>query len=94
MVMIEVSKPLPHEFRAHEDDEREWVSYKYERLPSAFYYSCGRLGHNNTSCNYKTELVADRYGDHTRAGPNSLAAPTSNKLMISNSLDSPVVERG
>ncbi|CAN0920289.1 hypothetical protein LINGRAHAP2_LOCUS31954 [Linum grandiflorum] len=71
----------------------EWVSYKYERLPSSFYYSCGRLGRTNTGCEFKEETVVDQYGEHTRAGPNSPAAPTPKKAGNLTDRGSPVVER-
>ncbi|CAN1242770.1 hypothetical protein LINPERPRIM_LOCUS5454 [Linum perenne] len=57
----------------------EWVNYKYETLPSNFCYSCGRIGHSSSYCNFKEEYVEGRYGEHSRAGGNSPAAPTPKK---------------
>ncbi|CAN0919166.1 hypothetical protein LINGRAHAP2_LOCUS31295 [Linum grandiflorum] len=71
----------------------KWVSYKYERLPSSFCYSCGRLGHTNTGCEFKEETVVDRYREHTRAGPNSPAAPTPEKAGNLTDRGSPSVGR-
>ncbi|CAN0918985.1 hypothetical protein LINGRAHAP2_LOCUS31188 [Linum grandiflorum] len=62
----------------------DWVSYKFERLAFGYCYSYGRLSQNNTSCDYKGECVEGRYGYHTRAGPNSPAAPTPKKMGYNN----------
>ncbi|CAN0884817.1 hypothetical protein LINGRAHAP2_LOCUS14953 [Linum grandiflorum] len=56
--------------------ETRWVNYKYERLPPNFFYTCGRIRHHQRGCVFKNEWVEGRYGDHTRAGPNSPPAPT------------------
>ncbi|CAN0846028.1 hypothetical protein LINGRAHAP2_LOCUS4256 [Linum grandiflorum] len=93
MITIEISKPLPYGFWANEEEEMDWVSYKFERLPSGFCYSCGRLGHSNTSCEFKGEFVEGRYGEHTRAGPNSPAAPTPKKSGNTTNHRSPMVEK-
>ncbi|CAN0888959.1 hypothetical protein LINGRAHAP2_LOCUS15984 [Linum grandiflorum] len=75
-VSVKLDKPLPYGYWAGEGDKATWVNYKFEKLPSAFCYDCGRVGHNNGSCDFKDELVPNRYGDHTRAGVNSPQAPT------------------
>ncbi|CAN0913345.1 hypothetical protein LINGRAHAP2_LOCUS27864 [Linum grandiflorum] len=93
MMTIEVRNPLPYGFWENEEEEMEWVSYKYEHLPSAFCYSCGRLGHNNTSCEFKEEMVIDNNGEHTRAGPNSPAAPTAKKSSNQTNQANPIVEK-
>ncbi|CAN0915114.1 hypothetical protein LINGRAHAP2_LOCUS28942 [Linum grandiflorum] len=76
MVSVRLDNPLPYGYWAGEQEDAIWVNYKYEKLPSAFCYDCGRIGHNNGACDFKEEYVLNRYGDHTRAGVNSPQAPT------------------
>ncbi|CAN0877280.1 hypothetical protein LINGRAHAP2_LOCUS11795 [Linum grandiflorum] len=75
-VSVKLEHPLPYGYWAEEEEKATWVNYKFEKLPSAFCYDCGRIGHNNHACDFKDELVPNRYGDHTRAGVNSPPAPT------------------
>ncbi|CAN0884393.1 hypothetical protein LINGRAHAP2_LOCUS14824 [Linum grandiflorum] len=75
-VSVKLDNPLPYVYWADEEEEATWVNYKYEKLPSAFCYDCGRIRHSFGGCDFKKELVPKRYGNHTRAGVNSPQAPT------------------
>ncbi|CAN0829780.1 hypothetical protein LINGRAPRIM_LOCUS3049, partial [Linum grandiflorum] len=75
-VAVKLDNLLPYGYWAGEEEEATWVNYKFEKLPSAFCYDCGRIGHSNGSCEFKDEYVPNRYGEHTRAGVNSPQALT------------------
>ncbi|CAN0918546.1 hypothetical protein LINGRAHAP2_LOCUS30929 [Linum grandiflorum] len=76
MVKTFLEKHLPYGFFSNAQANGSWVNYKYERLPPNFCYTCGRIGHQQGTCEFKQEWKKGRYGDHTRAGPHSPAAPT------------------
>ncbi|CAN0903518.1 hypothetical protein LINGRAHAP2_LOCUS22613 [Linum grandiflorum] len=77
MVVVDVNRPLPAGFFADDEESVVWVSFKYEKLPNnTFCYTCGRIGHGQGICGFKNERVVGRYGEWTRAGINSPAAPT------------------
>ncbi|KAI8019758.1 putative ribonuclease H protein [Camellia lanceoleosa] len=74
-VEIDVTKPLLQGFILHRrnpfgeamDDVR--ILYKYEKL-SEFFYDCGRIGHDNTSCNFtfRDDGATSKYGPDMRTG--------------------------
>ncbi|CAN0843583.1 hypothetical protein LINGRAHAP2_LOCUS3918 [Linum grandiflorum] len=67
MVSVKLDNPLPYGYWDGYEEAATWVNNKFEKLPSAFCYDCGRIGHNNSTCDFKEEFVLNRYGDHTRA---------------------------
>ncbi|CAN0908102.1 hypothetical protein LINGRAHAP2_LOCUS25120, partial [Linum grandiflorum] len=76
LVSIKLDIPLPYRYWAGDDEEATWVNYKFEKLPSAFCYDRGRLGHSNSASDFKEELIINCYGDQTRTGINSPQKPT------------------
>ncbi|CAN0905935.1 hypothetical protein LINGRAHAP2_LOCUS23936 [Linum grandiflorum] len=76
LVVVEVNKPVSAGFFADDDEVTVWVNFKYEKLPSTFCYVCGRIGHGQSVCGFKSERVVGRYEDWTRANIHSPAAPT------------------
>lgn len=57
-----------------ETGEKAWVSFKYERLPNLCYW-CGRLTHNNKSCNLWIQSKGSPFVDQQQFGPYLRAAP-------------------
>ncbi|KAI9075750.1 hypothetical protein K1719_042236 [Acacia pycnantha] len=49
-VILDLRKPLAHGYWLPRPDGRKvWIAIKYEKLQS-FYYNCGKLGHDNRTC--------------------------------------------
>ena len=49
-VELEIDKPLRRgAYIASSEDERLWLTFKYERLPTVCFI-CGKLGHDNKHC--------------------------------------------
>ncbi|CAN1178480.1 hypothetical protein LINPERHAP2_LOCUS33691 [Linum perenne] len=65
-VVVDLGQPLPYRFWASDEADSEWVNYKYEKFPFKFCYSCGRIGHSSSACEFKKELLENRYGEHMR----------------------------
>ena len=54
-VEIPIDKPLRRGgYIANEEGGRNWVTFKYERLPT-FCFNCGILGHDNRHCHVSVE---------------------------------------
>ncbi|CAN0917521.1 hypothetical protein LINGRAHAP2_LOCUS30343 [Linum grandiflorum] len=76
MVEVDLNTPLPNCFFSNEYHGENSVNYKYEKLLPNLCYTCGRIGHQQGSCEFKEKWKKDRYGDHTRVGQHSPLAPT------------------
>nr|POE79286.1 hypothetical protein CFP56_15228 [Quercus suber] len=71
---IRVYLPIDKPFRkggyiSAENEERSWVSFRYERLP-VFYFMCGKLRHDERHCDSSpAKRMGDRqYREWMRAG--------------------------
>ncbi|KAI9111843.1 hypothetical protein K1719_017533 [Acacia pycnantha] len=52
-VMLNLRKPLAHGFWLPKPDGRNvWISMRYEKLQN-FFYTCGKIGHDNRDCNFE-----------------------------------------
>ena len=69
-VEIPIDKPLRRGgYIANEEGGRNWVTFKYERLPT-FCFNCGILGHDNRHCHVSVEEQGknSQYGEWLKAG--------------------------
>lgn len=70
-VIINIQKPLfVRFFVPKEENRRDWINVKYERLPT-FCYACGIIGHIAKLCNNKALLEegCSRNQNKPRFGP-------------------------
>ncbi|KAI9113221.1 hypothetical protein K1719_015746 [Acacia pycnantha] len=66
-VILDLRKPLAHGFWLPRPDGRKiWITVKYEKLQS-FCYNCGKLGHDNRSCQSE-KLMSYHKPDEPRFG--------------------------
>ncbi|CAN1253989.1 hypothetical protein LINPERPRIM_LOCUS8494, partial [Linum perenne] len=57
---------LPYGFFSGDQEGASWVKFKTEKLPPSLCYGCGRIGHQQATCQSSHEWVEDRYGEHSR----------------------------
>ncbi|CAN0915267.1 hypothetical protein LINGRAHAP2_LOCUS29029 [Linum grandiflorum] len=53
MVVLDINHPIPSGFFGDDNKIPVWVSFKYEKQPNAFCYTCGRIGHGHNQCSFK-----------------------------------------